>query len=181
MDKEKAIENLKIALQTELNGIHFYKMAAEKTEDKKGKEVFKMLSNDEIQHFNEIQRHYKSLLTANKWAPSISLGEATSMFKGESPIFSEELKSRIKEKHFEISALSIGALLESNTIDFYRKMKEETDDPVAKMKEETDDPVAKELFAKLQKWEQGHLEAITKQLDILKEEYWADAHFAPLF
>jgi rubrerythrin len=170
MDKEKAIENLKIALQTELNGIHFYKMAAEKTEDKKGKEVFKMLSNDEIQHFNEIQRHYKSLLTANKWAPSISLGEATSMFKGESPIFSEELKSRIKEKHFEISALSIGALLESNTIDFYRKMKEETDDPVAK-----------ELFAKLQKWEQGHLEAITKQLDILKEEYWADAHFAPLF
>jgi len=170
MDKEKAIENLKIALQTELNGIHFYKMAAEKTEDKKGKEVFKMLSNDEIQHFNEIQRHYKSLLTANKWAPSISLGEATSIFKGESPIFSEELKSRIKEKHFEISALSIGALLESNTIDFYRKMKEETDDPVAK-----------ELFAKLQKWEQGHLEAITKQLDILKEEYWADAHFAPLF
>lgn len=170
MDKEKAIENLKIALQTELNGIHFYKMAAEKTEDKKGKEVFKMLSNDEIQHFNEIQRHYKSLLTANKWAPSISLGEATSMFKGESPIFSEELKSRIKEKHFEMSALSIGALLESNTIDFYRKMKEETDDPVAK-----------ELFAKLQKWEQGHLEAITKQLDILKEEYWADAHFAPLF
>lgn len=170
MNKEKAIENLKIALQTELNGIHFYKMAAEKTEDKKGKEVFKMLSNDEIQHFNEIQRHYKSLLTANKWAPSISLGEATSMFKGESPIFSEELKSRIKEKHFEISALSIGALLESNTIDFYRKMKEETDDPVAK-----------ELFAKLQKWEQGHLEAITKQLDILKEEYWADAHFAPLF
>ena len=170
MDKEKAIENLKIALQTELNGIHFYKMAAEKTEDKKGKEVFKMLSNDEIQHFDEIQRHYKSLLTANKWAPSISLGEATSMFKGESPIFGEELKSRIKEKHFEISALSIGALLESNTIDFYRKMKEETDDPVAK-----------ELFAKLQKWEQGHLEAITKQLDILKEEFWADAHFAPLF
>ncbi|MEE8597033.1 DUF2202 domain-containing protein [candidate division WOR-3 bacterium] len=170
MDKEKAIENLKIALQTELNGIHFYKMAAEKTEDKKGKEVFKMLSNDEIQHFNEIQRHYKSLLTANKWAPSISLGEATSMFKGESPIFSEELKSRIKEKHFEMSALSIGALLESNTIDFYRKMKEETDDPVAK-----------ELFEKLQKWEQGHLEAITKQFNVLKEEYWADAHFAPLF
>lgn len=170
MDKEKAIENLKIALQTELNGIHFYKMAAEKTEDKKGKEVFKMLSNDEIQHFNEIQRHYKSLLTANKWAPSISLGEATSMFKGESPIFSEELKSRIKEKHFEISALSIGALLESNTIDFYRKMKEETDDPVAK-----------ELFEKLQKWEQGHLEAITKQLTVLKEEYWAEQHFTPLF
>ncbi len=170
MDKEKAIHGLKIALQTELNGIQFYKMAAEKTEDKKGKEVFKMLADDEIKHFGELQRQFKSLMSSNKWAPSISLEEASSMFKGKSPIFSEELKSRIKEKHFEMSALSIGALLESDSIDFYRKLKEETDDPIAK-----------DLFAKLQKWEQAHLEAITKQLDLLKEEYWAEQHFTPLF
>jgi rubrerythrin len=169
MDKEKAIENLKIALQTELNGIHFYKMAAEKTEDKKGKKVFKMLANDEIKHFNELKRHHNSLIESDKWATSISLGES-SLFEKESPIFSAELKSRIKEKHFEMSALSIGALLESNSIDFYRKMKEQTDEAVAK-----------ELFEKLQKWEQGHLEAITKQLTVLKEEYWAEQHFTPLF
>ncbi len=170
MDKEKALDGLKIALQTELNGIQFYKMAAGKTEDKKGKEVFTMLANDELKHFNELKRHFKSLMSSNEWAPSISLTEAQSMFKGASPIFSEELKSRVKEQHFEMSALSIGALLESNSIDFYRKMKEETDDPVAK-----------DLFARLQKWEQNHLEAITKQLDVLKEEYWAEQHFTPLF
>jgi rubrerythrin len=170
MDRKKAIEGLKIALQTELNGIQFYKMAAEKTEDKKGKEVFKMLANDEVKHFEELKKHFRSLTSSNKWAPSITLGEASFMFTGESPIFSEELKSRVKEKHFEMSALSIGALLESNSIDFYRKMKEQTEDPTAK-----------ELFTRLQKWEQKHLEAITRQLDVLKEEYWAEQHFAPLF
>jgi len=170
MDRKKILEGMRIALQTELNGIQFYTMAAEKTEDKKGREVFKMLAEDEKKHFRELQKHFNSLTSSNKWAPSISLGEASFMFKKESPIFSEELRSRVKEKHFEISALSIGALLESNSIDFYRKMKEETDEPVAK-----------ELFAKLQKWEQNHLEAITRQLDILKEEYWAEQHFTPLF
>ncbi len=170
MDKEKAIEGLKIALQTELNGIQFYSMAADRTTDKKGKEVFKMLANDEVRHFKELQKHFRSLTSSNRWAPSITLGEASFMFDGESPIFGEELKSRVKEKHFEMSALSIGALLESNSIDFYRRMKEETDDPIAK-----------KLFEQLQKWEQKHLEAITRQLDILKEEYWAEQHFAPLF
>jgi len=158
-----------MALQTELNGIQFYKMAAEKTEDEKGKKVFKILSNDEIKHFDILQKNYSSLIESDNWAASISLGES-SVFEGESPIFSEELKFRIKEKHFEVSALSIGALLESNSIDFYRKMKESVDDPKAK-----------KLFSELQEWEEGHLEAITKQLDLIKEEYWAEQHFTPLF
>ncbi len=170
MNKKKALEGLKIALQTELNGIEFYRMAAEKTDDKKGKEIFTMLADDEVKHFNTLQKHYQSMITSSKWAPSISLGEASTIFQGESPIFSDEIKSRIQEKHFEMSALSIGALLESNSIDFYRKMKEASDDEIAK-----------KLFADLQKWEEEHLEAITKQLDLLKEEYWAEQKFTPLF
>jgi len=49
------------------------------------------------------------------------------------------------------------------------------------MKEESDDPVARELFGKLQEWEQRHLSAITKQIDLLKEDFWADAQFSPLY
>ena len=40
MEQTKAIKGLQIALQTELNGIEFYRLAAEKTEDPKGKKVF---------------------------------------------------------------------------------------------------------------------------------------------
>jgi hypothetical protein len=49
------------------------------------------------------------------------------------------------------------------------------------MKDETDDPTVKKLFLQLQRWEQSHLQAITRQLEIIKEEYWSDQHFAPLF
>ncbi|MGQ9465956.1 MAG: ferritin family protein [bacterium] len=169
MDKEKSLKGIKIALQTELNGIEFYRIAAEKTEDKKGKKVFQMLADDEVKHYNELKRQYQHLIQDDHWFESTELAKPP-VFADENPIFSEELKNRIQDRHFEMSALSIGALLETNSISFYRKMKEEADDPVAR-----------QLFENLQKWEERHLEAITKQLDLLKEEYWADAHFTPLY
>jgi len=168
MEQSKAIEGLKIALQTELNGIEFYRMAAEKTGDAKGKQVFQMLADDEIKHFKALQKQYASLLDNDEWQ-HVELGKIPT-YGGENPIFSPELKNRVGEMHFEVSALSIGALLESNSIDFYRKMKEKNDDPSAKA-----------LYGQLQHWEENHLEAITKQLEILKEDYWAEQRFSPLF
>jgi len=168
MNGPKAIEGLKTALQTELNGIEFYRMAAQQTEDAKGKQAFQMLADDELKHFNTLQQQYSALIENNGWQ-KFDLGKMPE-FSGESPIFSVELKERIKGRHFEVSALSIGALLESNSIEFYRKMKDASDDPTAK-----------EMYAKLQQWEEKHLEAITKQLDIIKEDYWAEQGFTPLF
>ena len=132
MNESKAIDGLKIALQTELNGIEFYRMAAQSTEDEKGKKVFQMLADDELKHFNAIQQQYKSLIDTSKWT-NIDLGDV-SAFEGENPIFTDGLKDRVKGKHFEVTALSIGAQLESNSIDFYRKMKEQSTDPAAKEK-----------------------------------------------
>ena len=168
MNNSKAIEGLKTALQTELNGIEFYKMAAQNTEDEKGKQTFQMLADDELKHFQALQRQYAALRDKQTWERT-DLGTITE-FPGESPIFSSELKARIKGKHFEMTALSIGALLESNSIDFYRQMKEKSDDPMAK-----------ELYGQLQSWEEKHLEAITRQLDIIKEDYWAEQRFTPLY
>ena len=168
MDISKAIEGLKTALQTELNGIEFYRMAAKNTEDAKGRETFQMLADDELKHFQAIQRQYASLSEKHGWQES-NLGTITD-FPGDSPIFSNELKERIKGKHFEMTALSIGALLESNSIDFYRQMKDSSDDPLAK-----------QLYGQLQSWEEKHLEAITRQLDVMKEDYWAEQRFSPLY
>ena len=168
MERSKAIEGLKTALQTELNGIEFYRMAAQRTEDTKGKQAFQMLADDEVKHFNVLQQQYSALIENSGWR-KIDLGKMTE-FAGESPIFSDELKDRVKGKHFEVTALSIGALLESNSIDFYREMKERSDDPNAR-----------EMYEKLQQWEQKHLEAITRQMDMIKEDYWAEQRFTPLY
>lgn len=168
MDRSKAIEGLETALQTELNGIEFYRVAAQQTEDVKGKKVFQMLADDELKHFNALQQQYSSLTEESKWT-STDLGKA-SVLEGDSPIFSKDLLDRVKGKHFEVTALSIGALLETNSIDFYRKMKDASDDPTAK-----------ELYGQLEKWEQIHLQAITRQLDLIKEDYWAEQRFTPLY
>ncbi|MGD9380642.1 MAG: ferritin family protein [candidate division WOR-3 bacterium] len=168
MENSKAIEGLKTALQTELNGIEFYRMAAQNTDDTKGKQTFQMLADDELKHFNELQRQYAAFSDKQTWHKA-DLSKITE-FPGENPIFSSELKDRIRGKHFEMTALSIGALLETNSIEFYRQMKEESEDPLAK-----------ELYEQLQKWEERHLEAITQQLNIIKEDYWAEQRFTPLY
>ncbi|MBE0432895.1 ferritin family protein [candidate division WOR-3 bacterium] len=168
MNPSTALEGLKTALQTELNGIEFYRLAAQNTDDTKGKRTFQMLADDELKHFKTLQQEYVALAKNNGWQ-KVELGEPP-VFEGDSPIFSKEMKERIKGKHFEMTALSIGALLESNSIDFYRNMKETSTDPAAK-----------ELYGRLQQWEESHLEAITRQLDLLKEDYWAEQRFSPLF
>lgn len=168
MKPSSALEGLKTALQTELNGVEFYRIAAQKTDDVKGRRTFQMLADDELKHFEALQQEYISLVKNSGWK-KIELGDLPD-FDHESPIFSPELKARIKDRHFEMTALSIGALLESNSIDFYRRMKDESSDPAAR-----------ELYGHLQRWEESHLEAITRQLDLLKEEYWAEQRFSPLF
>jgi rubrerythrin len=117
----------------------------------------------------ELKKKYDQLLRDGTWAKDLMLSNPSS-FEGKSPIFSDELQARIQDRHFEMSALSIAALLESNSIDLYRKMMEESSGDEARS-----------FFRQLYEWEQKHLAAISKQMDLLKEEYWAQAKFTPLF
>ncbi|MBM3314245.1 ferritin-like domain-containing protein [candidate division WOR-3 bacterium] len=52
--------------------------------------------------------------------PSVDTGGA--LFDGQSPVFSEELRSRIGKAHFEMTALSVGLELELATIRRYREL-----------------------------------------------------------
>ena len=167
MANEELLAGLKTALQTEMNGVEFYRLAAEKTGDPKGREVFKTLANDEAHHYIELKKHYEALLKTGKWLPKFDFGNPTDL-SGASPIFSDDFKQRIKDRHFEMSALSIGALLETNSIDYYRQIKEKSGAPEIK-----------KFFAELQQWEERHLDAIVRQIDLLKEEFWQNAHWAP--
>ena len=87
---------------------------------------------------------------------------------GPSPIFSEEFKTRIREKHFEMSALSIGMTLEQNGINYY-----------SEMEKKADIPELKKLLHFLVQWEESHLEALSAQAKFFQESYWQGAHFSP--
>lgn len=164
---EKLLDILSSAMQVEIDGYHFYKLASEKTTDNKGKEVFSSLAEDEKKHYQILKGQYEKV---RKTGGIEFKDKKVEFFKSESPspIFSEDFKKRIKDMHFEMSALSIGALLEKNSIEFYRKSAEESGDAEVK-----------NLFSYLVQWEQEHLKALITQQQYLKEAYWQDARFFP--
>jgi len=164
---DRIAEGLFKAIQAEIEGQHFYKMAANSTQDEKGKEVLLMLASDEAMHANFLKHQYDSFLKSGKVDESVSLGKPRFM-QGSSPIFSNNFKARLDSSHFEMSALSIGIQLELNAMQFYKAEAAECEDEYMKR-----------FYLELAEWERGHYQMLLAQQENLKEDYWEQAGFAP--
>ena len=161
------LQGLKDAMMAERTGIEFYTMASQTTSDAKGREVFQLLAKEEQQHFEYLQETYGHLV--NGEAIDLShMFSVDSMLSGEGSIFSDSLKSRLNQAHFEMSALSVGLQLEQNAIKHYQSLAD-----VAK------DPKVKKFFLQLVEWEGHHAKAFINEMNSLKEDYWSQANFAP--
>lgn len=160
-------EGLRKAIQGESDGFFFYQTAAQKTSDPRGREVFGALADEERKHKEYLEKQYKSVIDTGAIDFSVRLGPRMS-FDKLSPIFTPQLRERVKDAHFEMSALSIGMQIEMNSINLYRSLADGTEDPQVK-----------EFFLELVDWEKGHYEALSRQQEMLKEDYWAGGGFAP--
>lgn len=166
VDKQ-LLEALLEAAKAERYGHNFYLMAAKSTEDAKGKEVFEVLAAEELDHMKFLLSQHDSVLKTGRVNTELKLGPKADL-NDTSPIFSDNLKSRIKDANFEMTALSIGIQLERDAVTFYRKLSE-----AAK------DEVVRGFFAYLASWESGHYHALLKQQEELKDDYWSAAGFSP--
>ena len=154
---------LRDAMEAERDGFTFYSMAAERSEDPGARET----SEEERAHYEALQSGYKALAEGGAWEPSTELkahGEPTA-----GGIFSEDFVRRIGGKHLEMSALSIGILLERNAYEFY-----------ARRADEAEDEAIGAFFRELAEWENAHYRLLLHQDEALKEEYWNENRFAPL-
>ena len=167
MNNKEILAGLKTAIEAELTGYTFYKNAAESTNDTMGKETFLHMAEEEMSHFNYLRHQYKSVLEKGAFDFSKSIKQA--LKHADHPIFSDAIRKRIKESHFEVSALSIGMKLEMDAMTYYRKCSEEAQDEGVK-----------KLYRKLADWEQDHYRAFKQQLDLLKEEYFEANNFIPM-
>lgn len=165
---KRVTEALKQAMQAEQEGNHFYLMAASNTQDPKGQEVFRQLAEDEVMHFNFLKGQYKAFTETGKADGSLKLPKKASP-DASHPIFSDEIKKRIGNAHYEMTALSVGAQLELSAVQFY-----ETEAKAAK-----GDSVVETFFKDLADWEREHLNALQGQADMLKEAYWNEGGFSP--
>lgn len=161
------LEALARTMQAEREGHYFYKMAAAATEDPKGRDVLTRLADEEIGHFEFLRAQHRSLAESGQVDGTAKLGNRLDL-SGRSPIFSARLRERVRDAHYEMTALAVAAQLERDAERHYR-------DAAAA----AGDPEVKKFFLELAVWEAGHYAALVAQADDLKEDYWAGSGFAP--
>jgi len=165
---EEDLHALKTAMEAELTGYNFYRTAAKNFTDRSGKEALLRMADDEMEHFKYLQHQYKSMMERGRYDFTREFIKV-SREKEENPIFSQEIKNRLKECHFEVSALSIGMKLELDAINYYRACAEK-----ARSAE------ARGIYQELADWEQLHYNAFEQELSGLKEDYWHANNFVPM-
>lgn len=162
---ERITDGLRQAIQAEIDGYNFYMMAAQTTVDPKGRTVFEGLARDEVEHANFLRDQLNSMIETGKWDESVKLGAGVAL-DGMSPIFTDDLRERVKGPNFEMSAVSIGAQLELSSVRFYE----------AEAAAVEDENVAA-FYRELAEWEQEHYDALIRQLSQLRGETWDVAEF----
>jgi rubrerythrin len=166
MESERILAGLKEAMLAEQYGIEFYTVASRNTTDEKGKEVFLMLAAEEGRHLDYLKLLYKDVATEG-FARFYDIDTGAAL-GGDSPIFSDELKHRLADAHWEMTALSVGLQLELSSIDRYRTMARQSEQPELRR-----------FLESLARWEEGHARALERQSRTLREDYWNEAGFAP--
>ena len=165
---EEILKSLKMAIEAELTGHEFYKNAARSTDDPNGKAAFTQMAAEELKHFEYLRHQYRAVLEQGGYDFSTSLVRE-SYGHGAGPIFSEAIRARIKDSHFEVSALTIGMKLEFDAMKFYESCAQKTEDEKAR-----------QLYLELADWERAHYEAFEQELETLKEDYFEANQFFPM-
>lgn len=160
-------EALRKAIEAEIEGQYFYGMAALSTEDGKGKEVFEWLASEEFHHAEFLKAQLRSLTDRGVVDTTLALGNPRRL-ADPYPIFSEEIKARSADAHYEMTALSVGVQLEENAIRFYKEQ------ALA-----APDQAMKKFFLELADWESGHYSALLRQQELLRDSYWTENRFSP--
>jgi rubrerythrin len=126
------------------------------------------MAEEEMGHFNYLRHQYKSVLDNGDYDFSKKLNKKHYKH-ADNPVFSEEIKERIKDSHFEVSALSIGMKLELDAMKYYRSCAKTAHDEQVR-----------QFYNELAEWEEDHYAAFERQLEMLKEEYFTANNFVPM-
>lgn len=165
---EGILQGLKIAIEAELIGHAFYQNAAKSTTDPMGKETFLRMAEEEMAHFQYLRHQYKAILETGKYDLSKTL-LVKHYRHADNPVFSQEIKNRLRDSHFEVSALTIGMKLELDAMNYYRSCAQKAEEEAVKR-----------FYTELAEWEQDHYLAFERALEMLKEDYFQANRFVPM-
>jgi len=139
---KKTVEILKMAIQMEKAGSRTYLKFAKEIKDEIGKNLFITLAGNELDHADILEEQLESRVKNRTWKngkmeESLIRKIIPKINKNEIIIQEEEIE--------HTDALKIALQQEKDSIDFYTRHMEETDDPAAK-----------DLFRQLVEMEKSH-------------------------
>jgi len=168
MNEKMLRDQLDRALRAERDGFEFYSSAAARSEDPGAKAMFARLAEDERSHYMALQERLRAIADGNGWVSERLQSEAWDPERA-SELFTPEFVERIGQHHVEMSALSIGILLERRSVEFYREQERQAQNAEVKA-----------FFGDLAAWETAHHDVLLALDDQMKADYWEANRFEPL-
>lgn len=164
---EEIKEVLRKAYQIEVDGYTFYSMVADRADKPAVRELFDKLAHDEVQHkafITNVMGSYEDsgveAFNIQRRNPDLKVFTDT--------IYSPDFKAKAEDADFEMGVLSVGMTLEQRAIRYFSGAAEHAD--------ETE---VRDFYQFLADWEKGHLEALQKLYNGVREDFWAEGGFAP--
>ena len=144
-----ARDALRIAIATERSGLAFYSRAASITRDKRGRQVFRRLADEEREHLSRLEKRYKEVLAQD---PQLEDRPPFLFFKGAADglfaVGAEELSQGVDAKQ----AFMIGIKCERGSHRFFKRYGERFEDSEGK-----------QIFLEFAEDEREHLELLIRE------------------
>ncbi|OGP31799.1 MAG: hypothetical protein A2073_03980 [Deltaproteobacteria bacterium GWC2_42_11] len=166
MNKENIAAYLKTAVNTEITGYGFYLHAADMVSDEHGKNIFKHLAKEELEHIKVLSTIADAFEGGGKW---LTYEDALTVYISsgkELPIFplDNELIRRLGKNPEDIDALNIAIKAEEDAIVYY----------VSYLKSASDEG-EKVLLTKLLEMEKNHLKLLRWEYEsLIHTGFWCD-------
>lgn len=159
-----AVERLEMAMEIEREGRKFYLDAAERTEDDKGKVMWRSLARQEALHIEYLSNARRALVEKGQWA-SFGMEGVRFLSQQEIPrIFPETAEGKVEPAGDELAALQTGIEMEIRSRDLYEDLAEKTENHQGK-----------DMYEKLARWEETHRQILQAGHDYLKKTgFWLD-------
>lgn len=169
-----ALQALHQGIQTEIQGLTFYRKAAELTSDPKGKEVLQSLAHEEVTHLHLLKVQYGALAGDGQWVAMEKARELTPGREVEEifPQSDDTLVRLLPAEADDTKALEIALDFERTGWQMYQRLAQETTDPAGRA-----------LYEFLGKQEQRHYDFIHRALEYLQTQgaWYYDEQELPMF
>jgi rubrerythrin len=150
------LEILKRAMKLEQKGREFYLRAATMLDDAEAVKMFRRLADDELDHYNFLQREYAEVLCNDTWCdiPDLEGVESPDVEKPIFPQDREALNDTLPDDASLEEVLLFALDAEDKTVKLYKESAEQVEDPQAQ-----------EFFSRLAEVERGHFSTVLQRYE----------------